>query len=57
MNADLNANGYSINNIHYLYLGDPSINGTWRIYVGLSGNLTFEERVSGSWVFKGGVNQ
>lgn len=54
--ADSNGNyqpGYaSIPSGAYLYFGDASTDGSWRIYV--SGvNLVIEKRESGSWVEKG----
>ena len=57
LTADLNANGYNLTTVHYLYFGDPNTNGSWRMYVGLSGNLQTEYRQSGTWVYKGSFNQ
>lgn len=42
----------------YIYLGDPATNGTFRFSIegtpGVDGKLVVHERVSGSWVKRGG---
>ena len=38
----------------WIYLGDPTTNGTWR--VGRNGNdLEFQRRESGNWISKGAM--
>lgn len=39
---------------NYIYFGDPSSDGTWRIGVS-GGDLVFQLRVSSSWVEKGAM--
>ena len=41
---------------NYIYFGSPTIDGSWRMSVNLSGNLIVEKRISGTWVFKGGYS-
>ena len=36
---------------NYLYFGDPSTNGSWRIYIS-GANLVVEKREGGIWVEK-----
>ena len=50
-NGQLQETGFVVET--YQYMGDPNTNGSWRFYPDASGNLTFEKRVSGSWVFSG----
>lgn len=39
----------------FIYIGDPSTDGSWRFTIS-AGDLSFQKRVSGSWVEKGGVS-
>ena len=46
----------SLSGTNYIYFGSPTIDGSWRMSVNLSGNLIVEKRISGTWVFKGGYS-
>ena len=37
----------------YQYFGDISTDGSYRFFINVSGDLEFQKRVAGSWVFKG----
>ena len=37
----------------YFILGSIGIDGSWRFWIDPSGNLSFEKRVSGTWINKG----
>jgi hypothetical protein len=36
----------------YHYMGNPSTDGSWRWFINGDGDLEFQKRVSGSWVYK-----
>jgi hypothetical protein len=36
----------------YFYFGNPTTDGSWRWFVNNDGDLEFQKRVSGSWVYK-----
>ena len=36
----------------YHYMGSPTVDGSWRWFVNGDGDLEFQKRVSGSWVYK-----
>jgi len=36
----------------YHYMGNPTTNGTWRWFVNGDGDLEFQKRITGSWVYK-----
>lgn len=40
----------------YFALGDPNTNGSWRLKIDISGNLSVQKRESGSWIEKGNFN-
>lgn len=37
----------------FIYMGNESIDGSWRFRIDSSGNLSVEKRVAGSWTIKG----
>lgn len=37
----------------YQYIGDPNIDGSWRLYINDNNQLVIEKRDSGSWEFSG----
>ena len=43
-------------NANYFSLGDARTDGSWRLKIDSSGNLSVEKRVSGSWIVKGNFN-
>lgn len=36
----------------YNYMGNPTTNGSWRWFINGDGDLEFQKRVTGSWVYK-----
>jgi hypothetical protein len=53
-NTDNFDSRYIKNNASYYYIGDPDVDGSWRILVS-SDNLTFQRRETGVWVEKSAV--
>ena len=36
----------------YYYLGDPTVNGSWRFFINSSGDLEFDKLTGGTWTYK-----
>ena len=52
-NGTITANSHILQSLtSYTYWGNASTNGSYRMYIAPSGNLTIEKRISGSWTFK-----
>ena len=39
-----------------LEIGTPTVDGSWRLIIDVSGNLSVQKRITGSWVEKGNFN-
>lgn len=54
INSSLNVGGNINGEVStYYYLGRENIDGSWRWYIDVSGNLRFEKRESSVWEFAG----
>ncbi|MCE5347165.1 MAG: hypothetical protein LLG13_12890 [Bacteroidales bacterium] len=44
---------YIVANVNYFYMGDPSVDNSWRWFIDPSTDLQFQKRISGTWTYAG----
>jgi len=56
LDASLNALYAIVLDTSILEIGAPTVDGSWRLIIDISGNLSVQKRITGSWVEKGNFN-